>query len=190
MRRDEFIFEDKIYIESFLNSIEFGVLAISDKDCAYAVPISFCFHQNELYFHGAKSGRKYQLLKNEPRVSFNASKPYSYIPSSFLNHTMIPTQFFFSVYIEGKFEVITENQKKRQMLEFLVKKYENRNFILKEGQENGVFTGIIKAQTLSAKAKFGQNLDDEKIKILIKDLKNRGNELDFQTIKWIEKLRA
>ena len=75
------------------------------------------------------------------------------------------------------------------MLEFLVKKYENRNFILKEGQENGVFTGIIKAQILSAKAKFGQNLDDEKIKILIKDLKNRGNELDFQTIKWIEKLR-
>lgn len=47
MRRDEFVFEDRAYIEKFLNSIEFGVLAIPDELRAYAVPISFCFHQIE-----------------------------------------------------------------------------------------------------------------------------------------------
>lgn len=39
--------------------------------------------------------------KNNPEVSLTASKVYSYIPSSFLNNTMVPTQFFFSVFIEG-----------------------------------------------------------------------------------------
>ena len=189
MRRDEFVFKNRAYIEKFLNSIEFGVLAIPDELRAYAVPISFCFHQDELYFHGAKSGRKYELLKKQPQVSFSASKPYSYIPSSFLNGTMIPTQFFFSVFIEGKFEVVTQSQKKKQMLEALVRKYEDESFIFKDGQENGVFTGVIKAETLSAKAKFGQNYNDEKIAILIKDLENRGNELDFESIEWIKKLR-
>ena len=189
MRRDEFVFEDRAYIEKFLNSIEFGVLAIPDELRAYAVPISFCFHQDELYFHGAKSGRKYELLKKQPKVSFSASKPYSYIPSSFLNGTMIPTQFFFSVFIEGKFEVVTQSQKKKQMLEALVRKYEDESFIFKDGQENGVFAGIIRVETLSAKAKFGQNYNDEKIAILIKELENRGNELDLQSIEWIKKLR-
>lgn len=119
-------------------------LAIPDGIRAYAVPISFCFHQNELYFYGAKNGHKYELLKNEPKVSFSASKPYSYTPSSFLNHTMIPTQFFFSVFIEGKFEVVSDNQKKKQMLEVLVRKYEDENFIFKDGQENGVFPELLK----------------------------------------------
>ena len=54
--------------------------------------------------------------KNNPEVSLTASKVYSYIPSSFLNNTMIPTQFFFSVFIEGKFEVVEDLSKKRKVL--------------------------------------------------------------------------
>lgn len=59
--------------------------------------------------------------KNNPEVSLTASKVYSYIPSSFLNNTMIPTQFFFSVFIEGKFEVVEDLSKKRKVLYELVK---------------------------------------------------------------------
>ena len=65
--------------------------------------------------------------KNNPEVSLTASKVYSYIPSSFLNNTMIPTQFFFSVFIEGKFEVVEDLSKKRKVLYELVKKYEPKN---------------------------------------------------------------
>ena len=104
MRRKDFIFENIKEIENKLNKIEFGVMAMPDK-IPYAVPISFCYKDNEIYFHGAMAGRKHEILKNNPEVSFTASKVYSYIPSSFLNNTMIPTQFFFSVFIEGKFEV-------------------------------------------------------------------------------------
>ncbi|MDA0065651.1 hypothetical protein OFS07_05105 [Brachyspira hyodysenteriae] len=49
MRRKDFIFEDKEEIYSMLNSIEFGVMALPDN-IPYAVPISFCYKNNENIF--------------------------------------------------------------------------------------------------------------------------------------------
>ena len=112
MRRSEFECNDSKIIESMLQKIEFGVMIIPDIE-PYGVPISFCYEEGEIYFHGAKSGRKYHLLKENPKVSFSATKIYSYIPSYFLNNTMIPTQFFFSVYLSGTFETITDYQRKK-----------------------------------------------------------------------------
>ena len=115
MRRKDFVFEDINKIEEILNSIEFGVMALPDK-IPYAVPISFCYKNNEVYFHGAMAGRKYEILKNNPKISFTASKIYSYISSSFLEGKMIPTQFFFSVFIEGTFEIIDNIEKRKELL--------------------------------------------------------------------------
>ena len=57
MRRKDFIFENMNEIETMLNNIEFGVMALPDT-IPYAVPISFCYKDNKIYFHGAMSGRK------------------------------------------------------------------------------------------------------------------------------------
>ena len=195
MRRKDLIFEDIKEIENMLNKIEFGVMAMPDK-IPYAVPISFCYKDNEIYFHGAMAGRKHEILKNNPEVSFTASKLYSYIPSSFLNNTMIPTQFFFSVFVEGKFEVVDDLAKKRKVLYELVRKYEpeNINMSMNFGQfkntEIGVFVGVIKIQNMTAKAKFGQNMSDDEISVIIKDLKNRNTKIDIETIEMINKLRG
>lgn len=112
MRRDEFECIDSELMESMLEKIEFGVIIIPDIE-PYGAPVSFCYCENEIYLHGAKSGRKYHLLKENPKVSFTATKVYSYIPSTFLNNTMIPTQFFFSIYLSGIFKTITETQRKK-----------------------------------------------------------------------------
>ncbi|RDU60789.1 pyridoxamine 5'-phosphate oxidase family protein [Helicobacter marmotae] len=194
MRRKDFAIDDIAVIEEFLSRIEFGVLAIPDDLAPYAVPISFCFKDSAIYFHGAKAGRKYELLKREPRVSFSASKPYAYIPSSFLNHTMIPTQFFFSIFIEGKFEVVEDLAKKKAMLEALVQKYEHRDISMEAEQfknhEKGVFAGVLKVESLSAKAKFGQNMSEKDIESICEDLAKRGERLDFETIKLIRNFRV
>lgn len=74
---------------------------------------------------------------------------------------MIPTQFFFSVFIEGKFEVVEDLSKKRKVLYELVKKYEpkNVNMPMYKGQFKDskihTFVGIIKIYNITAKAKFG-----------------------------------
>ncbi|WP_300589029.1 pyridoxamine 5'-phosphate oxidase family protein [uncultured Brachyspira sp.] len=194
MRRKDFLFEDKEYIYSMLNSIEFGVMALPD-DIPYAVPISFCYKDNQIYFHGAMGGRKYEILKNNPKVSFSASKLYSYIPSSFLNGKMIPTQFFFSVLIEGIFETIDNISKRKEILYEIVRKYEpNNNNLYIDNKlfdyaQNNMLIGTIKIENITAKAKFGQNIPDEDIKIIIDDLKSRAETIDIETIDMINKLR-
>ena len=187
MRRSEFECFDSQMLQTMIAKIEFGVMVIPDGE-PYGVPISFCYEEGEIYFHGAKSGRKYHLLKENPKVSFSATKIYSYIPSYFLNNTMIPTQFFFSVYLSGTFETITDYQRKKCILKSLVQKYESHNDSLDmdlgqfKGQERGVFVGVIKVESQSIKAKFGQNLKQEVREQIIRDLTNRGTLLDQETI--------
>lgn len=42
---------------------------------------------------------------------------------------------------------------------------------------------------MKAKAKFGQNIRDSDIAIIINDLKNRNTKIDIETIDMINKLR-
>ena len=185
MRRDEFICTDTKILETMLNSITFGTMIIPDVR-PYGAPISFAYENEQIYFHGARAGRKYELLKHNPPVSFSAVKPYAYIPSTFLHNTMIPTQFFFSVYVEGQFLVVEDFERKKQILKALVKKYENRDIDMEKspfkGQEKGVFIGVIKAQNISVKAKFGQNLKKEAFFTIMQDLENRDGILDKETL--------
>lgn len=200
MRRNEFHCDDLGLICSMLDEIAFGTMIIPDTPLPYAVPISFCFDKTYadkggVYFHGAKSGRKFELLKNEPKLSFSAAKPYAYIPSHFLNGKMTPTQFFFSVLIEGCFVVVQDLAQKRDILNALVRKYEPQNaeFSLENspfaGAEKHTFIGVIQVQTLSAKAKFGQNMTQNAFDTLIKDLTNRNTDLDKDTLKMMKHLK-
>ena len=48
-----------------------GVLACDgDNGYPYAVPISYVYFNDKIYFHSAKSGHKIDAIKNNPRVSF------------------------------------------------------------------------------------------------------------------------
>ncbi len=50
-------------------------LALRDDPYPYAVPVNYApwFHDDELYliFHGARAGRKFNLLKNDGRAGFS-----------------------------------------------------------------------------------------------------------------------
>ncbi|STQ86892.1 antibiotic resistance protein [Helicobacter muridarum] len=194
MRRKDFDFKNMPTIEKFLTQITFGTLVIPDN-IPYAVPLSFCYEDSKIYLHGAKAGRKYKLLKYNPKVSFSAAKPYAYIPSHFLNNTMIPTQFFFSVFIEGQFCAVEDLEEKKHILTRLVQKYEpsNTQMNMERGQfigtERGVFVGKILIESLSAKAKFGQNLKIEDFEQIVEDLQNRSDMLDIQTIEQMKKFQ-
>ena len=192
MRRSDFDCKDLGLIGEFLNAIEFGTLVIPDS-IPYAVPLSFCYENTQIYLHGAKAGRKYSLLKQNPKVAFSAAKPYAYIPSHFLNHTMIPTQFFFSVFLEGQCCVIEDWEEKKHILTRLVCKYEPQNTQMSMesgqfvGKEKGTFVGKILVESLSAKAKFGQNLKSAEWEQIVRDLKNRKEKRDAETIELMQR---
>ena len=48
-----------------------GVLAcFGDEDYPYAVPISYVYYNDKIYFHSAKDGHKIDSIKKNPKVSF------------------------------------------------------------------------------------------------------------------------
>ena len=112
-----------------------------------------------------------------------------------MNNNMIPTQFFFSIFAEGRFESINDIEERRNILYELVKKYEPNNTNLSIDNkmfnyaQNNMLIGVIKIQNITAKAKFGQNMTDDEIKMIIKDLKIRAEKIDIDTIDMINKMR-
>lgn len=109
---------------------------------------------------------------------------------------MIPTQFFFSAMIVGDFCVVDDLAKKREILSALVAKYEpqSSNFSFNKkafmGSENGVFVGFIEIQSISVKAKFGQNLKDSDFESIVSDLAIRATDIDLQTIALMKHFRV
>lgn len=49
-----------------------GVLAcMGDNDYPYAVPLSYVYLDNKIYFHSAKVGHKVDAIIRNPKVSFS-----------------------------------------------------------------------------------------------------------------------
>ena len=103
----------------------------------------------------------------------------------------------FGVMIAGQFHVADDLANKREILSALVAKYEPQsdNFSFEKsafsGKENGVFVGLIEIESLSVKAKFGQNLKDSDFESILHTLQIRAqnSEIDKQTIALMKRFR-
>lgn len=70
MRRKNQVLSSEECIQ-VLNRATSGVLAVSgDDDYPYAVPLSYIYHNNKIYFHGAKTGHKLDGIMRNEKVSF------------------------------------------------------------------------------------------------------------------------
>lgn len=80
MRRKDREITDKSKIDEIIRGCHCCRLGFCDKGQVYIVPLNFGFEPKEgggtLYFHGAKAGRKYQLLQASPTVTFELDREY------------------------------------------------------------------------------------------------------------------
>jgi nitroimidazol reductase NimA-like FMN-containing flavoprotein (pyridoxamine 5'-phosphate oxidase superfamily) len=59
-------------IEAVMNRCTNGVLAcLGDEGYPYAVPLSYVYFNNKIYFHSAKAGHKIDAITKYPKVSFS-----------------------------------------------------------------------------------------------------------------------
>ena len=70
MRRKDKEILDRSEIEAILRRAVVCRLALADENGPYVVPLCFGYHDNSLYFHTAKEGRKLDMLKKDNRVCF------------------------------------------------------------------------------------------------------------------------
>ena len=84
MRRTDREVTDRNAILAIIENCDALHLALMDGDYPYVIPLNFGFEDDgarlTLYFHGAKEGRKYELIKNNPHAAFSMSCAHELIP--------------------------------------------------------------------------------------------------------------
>lgn len=103
-------------------------LAIHDEEFPYIVPMNFGTYvdngQVYLYFHGAREGKKLDLLKQNNKVSFEMDCNHNFI---FYDDRMSCTMGYESVIGQGVVEWISDEDK-YQALKILMKQYHEEDF--------------------------------------------------------------
>jgi len=186
-------------IIEFLETLEYGTLALYNNNLPYSLPINFVTLNGAIYFHGSKKGRKVEAIKANEHASFSAVKAYSIIASymSSIDGLACPaTQFFKSCLIDGKIKIVQESQEKIDALNALMAKlqseggYKDLNDPIYKKAIDA--TNIFKLTPTNAKLKlkFGQKLSDERFNMIIKHLEQRGTKEDLETIKLMKEHRC
>ena len=103
-----------------------GILAcLGDEGYPYAVPLSYVYTEDKIYFHSAKTGHKVDAILNNPKVSFTVVDEDTIVSEEY-------TTYFRSVIAFGKARIV-ENSERITAFKALVNKYsgnqpeENKN---------------------------------------------------------------
>lgn len=94
-----------------------GVLALAgDKAFPYAVPISYIYDGEHIYFHSATEGHKIDAIERNPNASFAVIDQDEVIPEKY-------TTAFRSVIVFGSIRIIGDDTEKRAAVRKLALKY-------------------------------------------------------------------
>lgn len=103
MRRKKQILSREKSIE-ILNNNTSGVLALhGDDDYPYALPISYAYDDNKIYFHSAKTGHKIDAIKRNNKASFCVIDKDMVVGEEF-------TTYFRSIIAFGKIRFIKDEK--------------------------------------------------------------------------------
>ncbi len=124
---------------SILENGEYGIMSIVDliDNEPYGVPLNFCLVNDTIYFHCAAEGRKIDLMKANPKVSFCVVGKTEIEPEGF-------TTKFESSIVKGIASEVFEGEK-QIALEGLIKKYstefisEGVDYIKRVGPQTTVY---------------------------------------------------
>lgn len=95
-----------------------GVLALAEEGgFPYAVPLSYVYTGDKLYFHCAKSGHKLELIRQNPKASFCVVDQDQIVPEEY-------TTYFRSAIVFGELRVMEDSPEKRAAIEALAAKYD------------------------------------------------------------------
>ncbi len=120
MRRKEKEIKNKNMIESILQEADHCVVALSNNNSPYIVPMNFGYKNQTLYLHSSNEGKKIEILKVNNRVSFGVE----------INIELVKDQNpckwgmkYKSVVGHGYAYFIEDSEKKKEALDIIMAKY-------------------------------------------------------------------
>lgn len=124
MRRSDREVKDVNEILSIIDKCDSCNLGLSLDNMPYVVPLNFGYSYSSgklsLYFHGAKEGKKLDIIKKNANACFSMDCSHRYVVNE---DASTATMKYESVMGEGKIESIEDREEKRTGLSLLMKQY-------------------------------------------------------------------
>jgi nitroimidazol reductase NimA-like FMN-containing flavoprotein (pyridoxamine 5'-phosphate oxidase superfamily) len=198
MRRHELESHDPALFAELARRCEVGYLGLVTADgMPRVVPLNFAVVGQDIYFHGALAGEKFDLLQAGPRVSFMMALPYSLLPSYWLakGYACPATHYFKSVDARGTCAPCDDVVEKARGLQALMEKYQPEGEYTPITADNPLYTKALRTvgvyriavQNWTGKQKFGVNETEATRRKMIAGLRQRGQPRDLETAAEIEK---
>lgn len=132
MRRKDREIKDMETIRRILEALPIGHLAMNDHGKPYGITMNYFAETQDgvttLYFHGAKAGRKTEILAANPSVYFFAERDDGSREKSRPDGSRSMTELYLSVAGEGNMESVDEPAEKKRILLALTNKYADKPF--------------------------------------------------------------
>lgn len=111
--------KDQQAMEALLYRMSVGRLGLATDEGPYVVPMNYLYAEGCIYFHSAPEGRKMDILRGNPRACFLVDEPGPLV----IGHRACSIgQLYESVMCFGRAELVQEEEKKRIILEQMVRK--------------------------------------------------------------------
>lgn len=120
MRRKDRELADPAEIAAVVSRADSVRIALKDEPYPYLVALSFGYEAGRFYFHCARTGRKLDLMRADPRVAFQLDASHR------LQKGPLPCDWgmaYESVAGEGKLSELTEPAEARKGLDLIMEKY-------------------------------------------------------------------
>jgi uncharacterized protein len=196
--RKVFEVTDKYMIDEVLSNSEYGTLSLCNDNKPYILPLNFVMANDEIYFHGAKKGKKIDLIKENSNASFNVVEAYSLLPSYFSTDdgkACPATHLYKSIVVEGNIEFVENYDEKANALESLMKKLQKEGKYIPLNDEiykkaiNATCVYKLVSSNISAKFGLGQNFNEERFNRVCENLTLRGTKKDLKTLELLIQFR-
>ncbi len=111
---------DRNKIEEFLQNTRIGVIGIHTGKYPYSVPVNYIWYRGAIYFHGMGSGKKNELLLQNPLVSFTVFEEYGTVKDPVPCHA---DTSYMSVMLFGTAVQIEDFEESADVLKQIMEKY-------------------------------------------------------------------
>jgi len=155
------------------------------------VPLNFVADGEIIYFHGANRGEMYEVLKEEPKVTFSIDLPYSVIPSYWTSKKSAgaATMFYKSALVKGRCRLVDTPDEKARILALLTARYQPEGGHDPIRHDSRTYKHILKAtivyridpDRVDVHVNFRQKKSDDYKRKLIRKLEERGRGTDLAT---------
>lgn len=183
MKRTRCEITENEVIEKILTRGRIGRLATTGADgYPYITPVNYVYDGGSIYFHCARAGEKLDNLKRDPRVCFEVDIPLAYLDLDYYGakpEGCGVTQFYQSVIIRGRGEIVADIDEKVAALNKLVASHEKKGRVFQtiDAQTRAVplcEVVAVRVERVSGKQELAQNKSDEEKRELSTYLQGRG----------------